>query len=206
MYFGTDDADATSLWYVPFSGGAALRLTDDVPAADSYPPLMSPQETICLITPDDLTVVYEVATTDGYELYSVAITGGPSVRLDHGPAAGLYIRNTELTPDGRYVVYSVGDPSIYSSTTVVHTYGLYAVSVHGGTAWLLSNPLAADQYIRSYEIAPDGTVVYWAGNQDAGYDLYAAPIPEPASLGLLALAGAAVLGRRRRPYGIRAGS
>lgn len=54
--------------------------------------------------------------------------------------------------------------------------------------------------------AANGTVVYWAGNEDSGYDLYAASVPEPASMGLLALAGAAMLGRRRRRYGIHAGS
>ena len=210
VYRGKDDDDAMSLWFIPFADGTPVRLTDDIPKLHSgstvlIPLIPWPWWIECLITPDDQTVVYGVPTDDGIELFSVPITGGPSVRLDHGLAAELHVRDYRLTPDGGYVIYVAAGSALISDEEN-NPSGIYAVSVHGGPAWMLNDPLAADQYIGSYEIAPDGTVVYWAGNQDAGYDLYAAPIPEPATLGLLALAGAAMLGRRRGRYGIRPGS
>jgi len=205
VYRGTDDAEAMSLWYIPFADGTPVRLTDDAPKPESTPSFPLPPWVECRITPDDQTVVYHIPTAYGPELYSVPINGGPSVRLDHGPA-DLYVLYYMLTPDGNYVVYTVGGPPLLMFGAESTATGLYAVSVQGGTPWLLNDPLAPDQYIRGYEIAPDGTVVYWAGNQDAGYDLYSAPIPEPASLALLALGGAAMLGRRRKRRCLRAGS
>jgi len=194
---GLDDSEAMSLWYIPFSGEPAVRLTDDIPPAESYPEHVLPYAR-CLITPDDRTLVYSIPTTNGREVYSVAISGGASVRLDHDPSPGLYVLDSELTPDGRHVLYTVCEPYTGQLGTAYHIKGLYAVDVRGGTPWLLNDPLAPGDFIAwEYQIGPDGTVVYWAGNDETGYDLYASAIPEPASLALLALAGLTLV--RRRP-------
>ncbi|MGB2822793.1 MAG: PEP-CTERM sorting domain-containing protein, partial [Phycisphaerae bacterium] len=199
VFQGLDDSEAMSLWYIPFSGGPALRLTEDMPAVESYPEeYILPHFARCLITPDDRTLVYSIPATDGRELYSVPMSGGASVRLDHDPIAGLSVFEEELTPDGLYVVYSVGE---YTGDRGLgnHIKELYAVGVHGGTPWLLNDPLASGQFIAGdYQIGPDGTVVYWAGNDETGYDLYSSAIPEPATLLLICGAAAPVLLKRRR--------
>lgn len=198
VYQGLDDSQASSLWYIPFAGGTPLRLTDDVAKADSYPELVSPLAASCLLTPDDQIAVYTSATADGYELYSVALAGGASVRLDHGPAAGTYLYDFDLTPDGQYAIYTVCDPPGMTIPSTFHLRGIYAVDVHGGPAWRVNHLLDEGQYIGGYEVAPDGTVVYWAGSDEAGYELYSQPIPEPATLCLLAPAVLGLLARRRR--------
>jgi len=206
VYLGVDDVDTTSLWYISFSGGEPVRLMDDTPDAGSYRQYVRPDDIRCWITPDDQTLVYSVPTTDGRELYSVALAGAASVRLDHDPPAGMRIEGYQLMPDGQYAIYSVCQDDVDGSGS--GRVALYAVDVHGGTPWLLTDPPAPGRFIVpgtfAYEqgtnvdaIAPDGTVLYWVGNDDTGYDLYASAVPEPATLGLLALAGMTLVGRRR---------
>jgi hypothetical protein len=198
VYQCSDDNGIGSLWYAPFSDGQARILADNVSGVNWPPQFTFPWLFRMELTPDDQMLVYGENADSGYELYSVSLAGGGPVRLDAGPGDADYIHGFSLTPDGRYVIYSVGaEPqlSIPSQSTVT---GLYAVDVHGGTPWRVSDPLAEGECIGGYSIAPEGTVVYWAGSNADGYDLYAAPVPEPATLGLLAIGGLAVLRRRRR--------
>jgi len=201
MYLATGDAGATSWWYVPFAGPDPVRLSDDLAAAASYPStLLGLGMMTCQITPDDQTVVYDLATANGMELYSVPITGGPSVRLDAGPGNAPYVLGYfDLTPDGQYVIYLVGEATdwfLFDGRMPIT--GLYAVNVHGGTPWLLNDPLAEGDCIGGYTIGPVGAVVFWAGNGTDGYELYSAAVPEPATLALL-VAGAMAALHRRRP-------
>ena len=202
LYLGTDRNNVSSLWYVSFAGGTPTRLSGDVAPID---PTQRPFGLLwmisSLLTPDDATAVYAIEKTSGEDIYSVPSGGGASVRLNADPASGMAVLDYNLTPDGRYLVYSVGIPQGLATTfPPVDDNGikeLYAVDVLGGTPWLLSDSLADGQFIREYEIGPDGTVVYWAGSDAAGYDLFSTPVPEPATLTLV-LAGLALLRRSRR--------
>lgn len=199
----------SNLYYVPFEGDAPIPLSQIPPLEGDPSPgvnLYSHQRTEPTITPDDRTVVYQYSTADGMEIFSVPIEGGPSIRLDAGPAEQTHVNDFDLAPDGRTVVYLVvakdenlpfgKDPKLV---------GLYAVDILGGEPRLLNHPLAdGDDILYDYVLGPDGTIAYWAGNDVDGYDLYSASlsvyVPEPAAISLLILGGPALLRRKARRF------
>ena len=203
VYRSTDDNEIGSLWYAPFSDGQAHMLADNVSGAEYPIPTSFPWLFRMALTPNDQTLVYGALADPGYELYSVPLAGGDPVRLDAGPGDADYILSFALTPDGQFVIYTVGAEPTHMLGDPSTVTGLYAVGVHGGTPWLLNDPLGEGECIDGYQIAPDGTVVYWAGSDEDGYDLYAAAVPEPATLALIAAGGLTLLRRRRRTSGQR---
>ena len=172
---------------VAAAGGPAVLLRS-VPE----PLAMSYSWSYELAVTDTHAVQYDRVAWEGGSWSRLAIDplagGAPTVLWEPLPDDGVLYRLL-LTPDERYALCVTGDR-------------IYAVPVAGGEPVLLTDPLPEGAEIcrfRAPEVSPDSsTVLYWVGAEElGGYQLYAAPIPEPGMLALTALAGACLLRRRR---------
>lgn len=124
------------------------------------------------ITPNSQRVVYlaDEDTDDLFELYSVPIGGGTSVRvtgptqldvIDHDDSTG---DTTLITPDSSRVVFK--------ATTLGGAAGLYSAPVTGGSATLLSDPLTGGHIFDDFRVTPDsGQAIYIAAKRPASSGL-----------------------------------
>lgn len=152
------DASGTRLLFSIPTRGAPLTLLG--PAAScSY----ANSQLIFGLSPSGDRVVYmaDRSQPNAFELFSVAVSGGPTVKLNL-PLPGMgsdrpgQVTSFVFTPDGQHVVYR--------ALAVVGTLAgkLYSVSVLGGSSQLLANELEHDNQL----ITSDGrTVVYATANE-----------------------------------------
>jgi hypothetical protein len=112
--------------------------------------------------------VYRECASFGYDLYSVPITGGPSVQLNPPMPGGRDVIEMKIAPPSTLVVY-VADQEVDDD------FELYSVPIGGGVAVKLSAPLPPGDEIEEFRFTPDGTrVIYLAGTAGA-YELYSVP-------------------------------
>ncbi|MFB3890998.1 MAG: TolB family protein [Phycisphaerae bacterium] len=192
MATGTSNS-ATDLLHMPFSGPSPTLLANITPGqlTPSFTAIRATR-----ISNDDKMCVYSFFDSAGQlEIWSVPIAGGTPVQLSQPAPAGSYIYTFQLTPDGSYVIYTTSTtPRIGGGGGQ----GLWAVDIHGGQVFPLSDPLEpGDRILWEGTMAPDGTDVYWVGNDTDGYDLYSSAVPEPGTIAILGCSAVAILARRR---------
>jgi len=177
--------DVFELYSVPIAGGVSVKLNPTLAggAGDigrgAAPPFA--------ISPDSARVVYvaDQETDDVFELYSVPIAGGVSIKLNPTLAGGQGDIRTELAggfaiaPNSTRVVYAADQHSPQVNE-------LYSVPIRGGHSVRLNGGLIAGGNVagtapeveRPFSISPDSQrVVYLADQErDEVYELYSVPI------------------------------
>lgn len=155
-------ADAAGLWSVPLHGGAPVPLMTLLPGRQVYG--------AARITPDGARVVY-VADQDTQgkpELYSVPISGGPSVRISKDLVLGGHVLNFDLSLSLDQVYYE-------ADAVTNNTVELWRVPVTGGLSVRVNRTLPATNY-DVFEYANGGSpeyVVYRVGRTVQGrYELW----------------------------------
>jgi len=171
VYIAYDNWTGTgkpALFRVPVGGGMISRLSETVETSVSW----------AKISPDGTRVAYlaDQETTGVYELYSVPISGGASVKLSGSLGSGDYVDTVNLafSPDGSRVVYGIYRQADNGTE-------LYSVPAAGGSSVRLSNPASSDHNVSDFGISPDSSwVVYRIGriniNFGIDYELYSVPI------------------------------
>jgi hypothetical protein len=126
------------------------------------------------ISLDSRYVVFQadIDIENAHELYSVAITGGPAVKLNPPLVSGGRVSGFDVTPDGSQVVYT-------AEQEVDERAELYVVPVVGGAARKLSGPLVAGGNVSGiFRIeARSGRVLYVADQETNDVsELFSAPL------------------------------
>ncbi len=193
VYLADQDIDeVTELYSVPISGGKPTKLNP--PLAGGRGDVRGAGKKVAhpfRISPDSRRVVYiaDQETDEAFELWSVAINGGPVSKLNppmaggkgdiRGPSRDM-INPFRISPDSRRVVY-IADQESDS------TFELFSVPITGGSATKLNPTLAhgrgeirgADNIVANpFLITADSTrVVYLADQELVGVmELYSVPI------------------------------
>lgn len=161
------------LWSTDLEGGTSVRLSGPmVPEGDVIHDVR--------ITPDSARVIYlaDQRADQLFELFSAAIDGhAPAVRLHPAlPADWDAAGDSNFTPDGRFVVFSVRMPA----GAVL----LAAPADGSGTAWALNWPFpqGGGVFLQGTQsrvaIATGGRHVFFLGEQDTDgvVELYSVPI------------------------------
>ena len=154
-------ADAAGLWSVPLHGGPSTLL-----AALGSRQLFGAAQ----ITPDGSRVVYisDQDTQGKPELYSVPISGGPSVRISKDLVLGGHVLNFDLSLSLDQVYYE-------ADAVTNNTVELWRVPVTGGLSVRVNRTLPATNY-DVFEYANGGSpeyVVYRVGRTVQGrYELW----------------------------------
>ena len=174
VYQADPDADGVfDLYSVPVAGGHGTKLTALPMTSRSNPPTFQ-------ITPNSGRVVYPIGPepdtglSEVYELYSVPVGGGESIKLN-GPLVGGGGVNPAflIAPDGRRVVY-------LADQDTDQVFELYSVPVTGGIATKLNAPLVTggQVYPNRFQVTADGSRVVYVADQDRhdAPDLYSVAI------------------------------
>jgi Tol biopolymer transport system component len=149
-----DDPNSVDLYSVPITGGPSIKL-NPAPSGERFSFMVWWD---FVISPDSSRVIYRAdqETPEIYELFSVPLAGGPSVRVSvprTGAGLSLYrLSVVGFTPDSsRLLFVSDNDESIFAH--------LYSVPVSGGLVTRLSRPDAIS--VGAIDITSDGSrVVY----------------------------------------------
>ncbi len=200
VYTADQDTDEViEIYSVPIGGGEAVKLNPvlaggkgDVRGASTD--MANPFR----ISPDSSRVVYvaDQEKDSVFELFSVPIAGGPSVKLNPVLAKGRgEIRGADnsvanpflFTADGRRVLYLADQED-------VGVMELYAVAVTGGAVTKLNRALSAPRQAggegaivgadyevnHPFRISPDGRWAVYVADQDADevIELYSSELPE----------------------------
>lgn len=185
VVFHADQAvdNVFELWSVPSDGSAApVRLNAPLAGGrDVRQPVSAVSDTSFRITPDGARVLYIAdQVQDGLdELFSVAITGGATLKLSAPLALGGNVTDFLVSPDGLWVVYRADQDQ-------EDRFELYTVPVAGGVPPVKLNgvlPAQGDVPIRSVAIDPTSAfVVYRADQQlDERFELFRAPLDGSAA-------------------------
>lgn len=120
------------------------------------------------ITPNSQRVVYlaDQDTDDLFELYSVPIGGGTSVKIS-GPSQLNVVDHDDSTGD-TILITPDSSRAVFKATTLGGDAGLYSAPVAGGSAVLLSDPLIAGHIFDNFKVTPDsGLAIYIAAQRPA---------------------------------------
>lgn len=173
-------------WVVGHENGLRSRRSDGSGPAISLTTGISGVQSTFHVSPDSRRVVFAAGTVPRFELFSVPVDGSaPPVRISEpyatGTGGGVEVRRLGFSPDSAWVLY-LADP-------VQHRDELFRASIDGtsdpvrlnGTLVAGGNVLASlgDPPAR---VAPDGTTVVYAADQDVdgAIDLYAVPLDASA--------------------------
>ncbi len=127
-----------------------------------------------LVTNDSMATKWQL-TPSGSNTYALAIGSGPPKDLVIGP------------PDASGGVYSDINPSVTNHEPVLSQTATFALDMPGVTT---DTTIATDNVLLAY--GTDGF------GEDSSTSMAANPVPEPATVALFAIGGAALLLRRRR--------
>ncbi len=144
------------LFSVPAAGGVPVKLNLDLDNGGMV------DSSSIAITPDSRTVVYR-ADQNGdsmYELYTVPITGGDSLRIDNVIMGLGSVQSFELSTAGDWVVYR-------ADQEVDEQYEIYRVPITGTETTKLNGTLVIEGDVFDFLIRPDGNGVVYKADQDA---------------------------------------
>lgn len=175
IYVADQEVDERmELYSVPLDGGPAVKLNGPLVAGGDV--ALSGQRRLAQVTADGTRVVYVAdQLVDGvFELFSVPITGGASIRLNDPLVAGGRISEENsgaepfwLTPGGQ-VLYR-------ADQEVDERFELYSVACTGGPVTKLNGPLTAGGDVaRIVRPSADGRRVVFAADQevDQRFEIY----------------------------------
>lgn len=126
------------------------------------------------LSPDGAAVVYlaDAEQDEQFNLYRVALAGGP-VRKLNGPlaAGGAIDENFLISSDGAWVIYRADEQ-------VVSSYELFAVALNGVKQLRLNAELPEQHDVYGARLSPDGRiVVFHAGQAPSSTTLYSVRLP-----------------------------
>lgn len=124
------------------------------------------------ISLDSARVVYVASqdTVGVFELYSVPLGGGASIRLNPALAGLADVKDFQISPDSSRVVFQIGDaPGVIE---------LYSVSIAGGPTIKLNATLVTDGDVVEFRISRDSSRVVYLADQDLDevFELHSVPI------------------------------
>jgi Tol biopolymer transport system component len=150
----------TDLYCVPINGGTSFRLTS-YKGSPGLPPWGDVYD--FRISPDGTRVIYRADRIDDrvWELYSVAIGGSLSVRLNENLETGEYVGSSyDISPDGTRVVFGIEDGEY-------ETIALYSAPLAGvGPAIKLAHGFPPTAIFENYLISPDSSRVVFTADGD----------------------------------------
>ena len=155
IYKATSATGVTELFSVPIGGGEPTKLSFHLSIGEDVAGFVP--------SPDGATVVYTAGVTTGSQtltVFSVPITGGPSMRLSNGDDNVLEYR---LSPDGTMVVIRNSDG------------GLYSVPIGGGPRVLLNNAQGPSIFV--FTITADSATVIFRDVDDTPLTLELHSVP-----------------------------
>lgn len=176
VYAADQDVNArVEIFSVPIEGGPATRL--NLPLTVTGSNVFGSFE----ISPDSQRVVYLAdSQIDGqFELFSVSITGGASVRLNANLPTGGDVSSFSVSPNSSRVVF-MADQSVNDRRE------LYSIRIGGGVLLRLNSPLPAGADVISFRISPDSDRVVYIADQNTGglRELYSVPIASNSNIRL----------------------
>ena len=177
VVFDADPSGKTELFSVPAGGGVPVRLNPTLEPGRQVNPSW------WQITPDSSRVLYLAAleVSGAYELYSVPIGGGASVKLnDDVVMNGDVYSDFVVTPDSAHVVYQ-RDWNHQSPREV------FSATVVDGVWTRLNTDLPANNgEVRTFRVSADGTTVVYCGEQNYPFktELFSIAIPDGIGVGL----------------------
>jgi Tol biopolymer transport system component len=167
---GQQSSAPRSLYHVPLTGGAPVKLDD---------PFTSNAAHSFVISPDSSRVVYsrQPQPSDPIELYAAPLNGQPPVKIDSPAGINVDPYSIVVSADSGHVVYSTGYPS-------GGPYELYSTALTpGGTAVKLNRPLEANANVAAFKVSPDSSRVVYVANHGpyTQNEIYSVPIGGGAS-------------------------
>ncbi len=165
-----DTAVVEELYSVPLAGGTPVKLNGTLVAGGN----ISYFGLYVVIAPNSSRVVYlaDQDTNDVFELYSVPLAGGVSVKLNGALAAGGDAITFAIAADSSRVVYLADQDTDDADE-------LYSVSLAGGTPVKLNGALVpGGDVFSTFVSAPDSSRVVYLADQDTNdvAELYGVPL------------------------------
>jgi dipeptidyl aminopeptidase/acylaminoacyl peptidase len=163
--------DVFRLHSVPLTGGEITNIALGAPPNGPQPYDVE----YLRISPNSSRVVYlaDRETTGVFDLWSVPIGGGESVRLNGAlPVGGeVDVGSIGFSPDSSRVFY-------IADVIFADVYRLFSVPITGGISTNLAGNIGAAVDVSDYRISPDGSrVVYYADRTtNEVYELWSVPV------------------------------
>jgi Tol biopolymer transport system component len=162
------------LWLLDLARGVLSRFTSD-PAVDLH----------ATWSPDSRRIAFQSNRKGVYDVYQKAAIGSGSEELllasaqDKGP--------TDWSPDGRFLLYTTGDPKTGSD--------IWALPLDGDRKPF---PLVQTNFAeREGQFSPDGKWIAYESNESGRYEIYVQPFPGPGGKVQVSASGGAQVRWRR---------
>jgi Tol biopolymer transport system component len=149
------ELQAYGLFSLEIATGRTIKLNSDGTTDDDVNALEDFR-----ITPDGKRVVYHAYKDQGMGLHSVAVTGGPTIKVrDCSKFQGAYpVGAYEISPDSTRIVF-VNHPGDQPG------YALYHVPVMGGPVTKISKTLETGDHVADYVFTPNSLGVVYIDSQ-----------------------------------------
>jgi Tol biopolymer transport system component len=151
------------LYSVPSGGGSPVKISGALVTAGDV------VENSARVSPDSSHVIYiaDQEVNETFELYSVPILGGTTVKLNGVLPSLDDVTSAEFTPDGSRVIFLANEDS-------ASAFELFSVPSAGGTPVKISGPLVAGGNVTDFQISPNGRRVVYRADEDMDdvFELY----------------------------------